>query len=129
MPVPPPLHQLGARFLGLPVIRRGLCRTAFAQPDRDVGPAELEIASLHLACPNWAGALASFARSGGFGGSGSPLPPQPVRVIWGRDARILSRPQKQAVESLLGGHITELEGCGHLPHIDQPTTVARLWHA
>ena len=129
MPVPPPLHHLGARFLGLPVIRRGLCRTAFAQPDRDVGPAELEIASLHLACPNWAGALASFARSGGFGGSGSPLPPQPVRVIWGRDDRILSRPQKQAVESLLGGHITELEGCGHLPHIDQPTTVARLWHA
>ena len=129
MPVPPPLHQLGARFLGLPVIRRGLCRTAFAQPDRDVGQAELEIASLHLACPNWAGALASFARSGGFGGSGSPLPPQPVRVIWGRDDRILSRPQKQAVESLLGGHITELEGCGHLPHIDQPTTVARLWHA
>ncbi len=129
MPVPPPLHQLGARFLGLPVIRRGLCRTAFAQPDRDVGPAELEIASLHLACPNWAGALACFARSGGFGGSGSPLPPQPVRVIWGRDDRILSRPQKQAVESLLGGHITELEGCGHLPHIDQPTTVARLWHA
>jgi hypothetical protein len=129
MPVPPPLNQLGARFLGLPVIRRGLCRTAFAQPDRDVGPAELEIASLHLACPNWAGALASFARSGGFGGSGSPLPPQPVDVIWGRDDRILSRPQKQAVESLLGGHITELEGCGHLPHIDQPTTVARLWHA
>jgi pimeloyl-ACP methyl ester carboxylesterase len=129
MPVPPPLNQLGARFLGLPLIRRGLCRTAFAQPDRDVGPAELEIASLHLACPNWAGALASFARSGGFGGSGSPLPPQPVDVIWGRDDRILSRPQKQAVESLLGGHITELEGCGHLPHIDQPTTVARLWHA
>jgi pimeloyl-ACP methyl ester carboxylesterase len=129
MPVPPPLNQLGARFLGLPVIRRGLCRTAFAQPDRDVGPAELEIASLHLACPNWAGALASFARSGGFGGSGSPLPPQPVDVIWGHDDRILSRPQKQAVQSLLGERITELEGCGHLPHIDQPTTVARLWHA
>jgi len=129
MPVPPPLHQLGARFLGLPVIRRGLCRTAFAQPERDVGPAELEIASLHLASPNWAGALASFARSGGFGGSGSPLPPQPLQVIWGRNDRILSRPQKQAVESLLGGRITELEGCGHLPHIDQPATVARLWHA
>lgn len=128
MPVPPLLDQLGARFLGLPAIRRGLCRTAFAQPDRDVGPAELEIASLHLRCPNWAGALASFARSGGFAGSGSPLPPQPVDVIWGRDDRILSRPQKQAVQSLLGGRITELEGCGHLPHIDQPATVARLWH-
>ena len=128
MPVPPLLDQLGARFLGLPAIRRGLCRTAFAQPDRDVGPAELEIASLHLRCPNWAGALATFARSGGFAGSGSPLPPQPVDVIWGRDDRILSRPQKQAVQSLLGERITELEGCGHLPHIDQPATVARLWH-
>ena len=128
MPVPPLLDQLGARFLGLPAIRRGLCRTAFAQPDRDVGPAELEIASLHLRCPNWAGALATFARSGGFAGSGSPLPPQPVEVIWGRDDRILSRPQKQAVQSLLGERITELEGCGHLPHIDQPATVARLWH-
>jgi pimeloyl-ACP methyl ester carboxylesterase len=128
MPVPPLLDQLGARFLGLPAIRRGLCRTAFAQPDRDVGPAELEIASLHLRCPNWAGALATFARSGGFAGSGSPLPPQPVEVIWGRDDRILSRPQKQAVQSLLGERITELEGCGHLPHIDQPATVARLWN-
>ena len=128
MPVPPLLDQLGARFLGLPAIRRGLCRTAFAQPDRDVGPAELEIASLHLRCPNWAGALATFARSGGFAGSGNPLPPQPVEVIWGRDDRILSRPQKQAVQSLLGERITELEGCGHLPHIDQPATVARLWH-
>jgi pimeloyl-ACP methyl ester carboxylesterase len=129
MPVPPLLDQLGARFLGLPAIRRGLCRTAFAQPDRDVGPAELEIASLHLRCPNWAGALATFARSGGFAGSGNPLPPQPVEVIWGRDDRILSRPQKQAVQSLLGERITELEGCGHLPHIDQPATVARLWNA
>ncbi|MFM7455635.1 MAG: alpha/beta fold hydrolase [Vulcanococcus sp.] len=129
MPVPPLLDQLGARFLGLPAIRRGLCRSAFAQPDRDVGPAELEIASLHLACPNWAGALARFARSGGFAGSGSPLPPQPIQVIWGREDRILSRPQKQAVQSLLGERITELEGCGHLPHIDQPATVARVWHA
>ena len=129
MPVPPLLDQLGARFLGLPAIRSGLCRSAFAEPDRDVGPAELEIASLHLACPNWAGALAAFARSGGFAGSGSPLPPQPIQVIWGRNDRILSRPQKQAVQSLLGERITELEACGHLPHIDQPTTVARLWHA
>jgi pimeloyl-ACP methyl ester carboxylesterase len=128
MPVPPLLDQLGARFLGLPAIRRGLCRSAFAQPDRDVGPAELEIASLHLACPNWTGALAAFARSGGFAGSGSPLPPQPIQVVWGRNDRILRPPQKRAAQALLGERITELDECGHLPHIDQPTTVARLWH-
>jgi pimeloyl-ACP methyl ester carboxylesterase len=128
MPVPALLDQLGARFLGLPAIRQGLCRSAFAQPDRDVGPAELEIASLHLACPNWAGALAAFARSGGFAGSGQPLPEQPIQVIWGRNDRILRPPQKRAAQALLGERITELDDCGHLPHIDQPTTVARLWH-
>ena len=128
MPVPAPLHLLGARFLGLPAIRRGLCRSAFAAPDRDVGPAELEIASLHLACPNWAGALAAFARSGGFGGCGTPLPQQPIQVIWGRDDRILRPAQKREAAGLLGERIIELDACGHLPHIDQPSTVARIWH-
>ena len=128
MPVPPLLDQLGARFLSLPPIRQGLCRSAFAMPDRDVGPAELEIASLHLACDNWAGALAAFARSGGFAGCGTPLPPQPISVLWGQNDRILRPPQKRAAQALLGERITELESCGHLPHIDQPTTVARIWH-
>ena len=112
MPVPPLLDQLGARFLGLPAIRRGLCRTAFAQPDRDVGPAELEIASLHLATPGWAAALARFARSGGFAGVGQPLPDQPLSVLWGADDRILRPPQKRAAQQLLGERISELEQIG-----------------
>jgi pimeloyl-ACP methyl ester carboxylesterase len=128
MPVPPLLDQLGARFLALPGVRRGLCRSAFAEPDRDVGPAELEIASLHLRCPNWAGALGAFARSGGFAGCGEPLPGQPIAVLWGANDRILRAPQKRAAQALLGERITELAACGHLPHIDQPATVARTWH-
>jgi pimeloyl-ACP methyl ester carboxylesterase len=128
MPVPPLLDQLGARFLALPGVRRGLCRSAFAEPDRDVGPAELEIASLHLHCPNWAGALGAFARSGGFAGCGEPLPEQPIAVLWGANDRILRTPQKRAAQALLGERITELAACGHLPHIDQPATVARTWH-
>ena len=128
MPVPPLLDQLGARFLALPGVRRGLCRTAFADPDRDVGPAELEIASLHLQCPNWGPALAAFARCGGFAGCGEPLPPQPIQVLWGANDRILRPPQKRAAQALLGERIRELEACGHLPHIDQPATVARIWH-
>ena len=128
MPVPPLLDQLGARFLALPAVRRGLCRTAFADPDRDVGPAELEIASLHLQCPGWGRALAAFARSGGFAGCGEPLPSQPIQVLWGANDRILRPPQKRAAQALLGERITELAACGHLPHIDQPTTVAEIWH-
>jgi pimeloyl-ACP methyl ester carboxylesterase len=127
MPVPPLLDALGVRFLALPGVRRGLCRTAFADPDRDVGPAELEIASLHLASPGWAQALGAFARSGGFAGGGSPLPPQPLQVLWGQQDRILRPPQKRAALALLGDCVLELDDCGHLPHIDQPAAVALAW--
>jgi pimeloyl-ACP methyl ester carboxylesterase len=127
MPVPPLLDALGVRFLALPGVRRGLCRSAFADPDQAVGPAELEIASLHLASPGWAQALGSFARSGGFAGSGSPLPPQPLQVLWGQNDRILRPPQKRAALALLGDRLVELADCGHLPHIDQPVAVAEAW--
>jgi pimeloyl-ACP methyl ester carboxylesterase len=29
----------------------------------------------------------------------------------------------------LGDRVEELAACGHLPHIDQPQTVARRWQA
>jgi pimeloyl-ACP methyl ester carboxylesterase len=127
MPLPPLLDGLGVRFLALPSVRGGLCRSAFANPDLDVGPAELEIASLHLRAPGWAEALRRFARSGGFAGCGAPLPPQPLAVLWGADDRILRAPQKRAAQALLGSRITELATCGHLPHIDQPERVASAW--
>ncbi len=127
MPLPPLLDGLGVRFLALPAVRRGLCRSAFANPDLDVGPAELEIASWHLRAPGWAEALRRFARSGGFAGCGAPLPPLPLAVLWGADDRILRAPQKRAAQDLLGSRITELATCGHLPHIDQPERVASAW--
>ncbi|MFM7635802.1 MAG: alpha/beta fold hydrolase [Cyanobacteriota bacterium] len=127
MPLPPLLDGLGVRFLALPSVRRGLCRTAFAEPDRDVGAAELEIACLHLRSPGWAAALAAFAGSGGFAGCGQPLPPQPLAVLWGADDRILRPPQKRAALALLGDRVRELDRCGHLPHLDQPQVVARTW--
>ena len=127
MPLPPVLDGLGVKFLAQPSVRRGLCRSAFADPDRNVGPAELEIASLHLSSPGWAKALRRFARSGGFAGCGDPLPSQPLQVLWGADDRILRAPQKKAARTLLGPRIRELEDCGHLPHIDQPERVAAAW--
>ena len=127
MPVPPLLDRLGVTFLGLPAVRRGLCRSAFADPARDVGPAELQIASWHLGCPGWAQALACFARSGGFAGCGHPLPSLPLQVLWGSNDRILRPPQKRDALALLGGRLQELPDCGHLPHIDQPHQVAAAW--
>jgi pimeloyl-ACP methyl ester carboxylesterase len=127
MPLPPLLDGLGVWFLGRPGVRRGLCRSAFADPDSSVGPAELDIASLHLATPGWGTALACFARSGGFAGCGEPLPSQPLQVLWGADDRILRAPQKRAALALLGERVRELEHCGHLPHLDQPAQVAASW--
>jgi len=127
MPVPPLLDRLGVSFLGLPAVRRGLCRSAFADPAKNVGEPELQIASWHLACPGWAQALACFARSGGFAGCGDPLPPVPLQVLWGRNDRILRPPQKRDALALLGGRLQELPDCGHLPHIDQPHQVAAAW--
>jgi len=129
MPLPPLLDGLGVRFLALPGVRRGLCRTAFADPEASVGAAELEIASLHLQSPGWAEALRRFARSGGFAGSGAPLPQQPIAVLWGANDRILRAPQKRAALALLGDRVRDLNDCGHLPHLDQPTTVAATWLA
>jgi pimeloyl-ACP methyl ester carboxylesterase len=108
-------------------VRRGLCRSAFADPDASVGPAELEIASLHLRTPGWSDSLRRFARSGGFAGCGSPLPPQPLQALWGANDRILRPPQKRAALALLGDRVRELEHCGHLPHLDQPALVADTW--
>lgn len=127
MPLPPLLDALGVRFLGLPSVRRSLCRTAFADPAASVGPAEEEIASLHLATPGWADSLRRFARSGGFAGCGEPLPSQPLEVLWGADDRILRAPQKKAALALLGERVQELAECGHLPHLDQSERVAAAW--
>ena len=126
-PLPPILDGLGVGLLSLPAVRRGLCRSAFADPEAAIGPAELEIASLPLAVPGWAESLRRFARSGGFAGCGTPLPRQPLTALWGAQDRILRPPQKRAAAALLGERLREVEGCGHLPHLDRPDFVARTW--
>lgn len=127
MPIPPLLDRLGVAFLSLPNVRARLCRSAFADPDTAVGPAEVEISSLHLQVPGWGESLRQFARSGGFAGCGDPLPSQPLMALWGSNDRILRPPQKRAALALLGEQLRDLPACGHLPHIDQPQAVVNTW--
>ncbi len=129
MPVPPLLDGLGVRFLALPGVgpRRGR-RPRAGPPPPGGPPARARDTHPHQA-PRWGEALAAFARSGGFAGCGSPLPAQPLQVLWGAQDRILRPPQKRAAQALLGERLHELDQCGHLPHIDQPDTVARHWLA
>ena len=125
MPLPPVLDRLGVWFLSRPGVRKGLCKQAFADPKASVGPAEEQIASLHLQCSGWADALAAFARTGGFGGSGHPLPDQPLHAMWGANDRILQPRLKEQAAKLLVNPVETLESCGHLPHLDQPEQVAQ----
>ena len=126
-PLPALLASLGVRFLALPWVRRGLTHSAFADSAASVGPAELEIASLHLQTPGWAEALARFARSGGFAGCGTPLPPQAIQVLWGEQDRVLGAADRRAAEALFGEALVSVPRCGHLPHLDQPKLVRDHW--
>jgi pimeloyl-ACP methyl ester carboxylesterase len=126
-PLPPLLAALGVRFLSLPRVRRGLTHTAFADPKGRVGPAEHEIASLHLRAPGWAESLAKFASSGGFAGRGAPLPSLPITVLWGERDRVLGPAARRAAEALFGEALVSVPDCGHLPHLDQPKLVSDHW--
>ncbi len=126
-PIPHPLDKLGVCFLSQKPVRKAICRQAFADPNKSVGLAEEQIASLHLGIEGWGRSLAGFARSGGLANYGNPLPKQPLNVIWGAQDRILKGVQKEAAISLLKDHFEQLENCGHLPHLDRPDFVASQW--
>ena len=125
--IPRPLDLLGTYFLKQPCIRKSLCRQAFADPNKSVGKAEEQIASLHLNVPGWQRSLAEFARSGGISDYGKPLPSQPIDVIWGAQDKIIKRSERTKSMILIGKKLSELENCGHLPHLDNPNFVAKYW--
>ena len=56
-------------------------------------------------------------------GCGEPLPPQPIRVLWGDRDRVLGPGLRRQADALLGDRILPVPQCGHLPHLDQPTLV------
>ena len=93
--IPWPLNHLGAFFLSQPFVRRGLCRQAFAEPKKNVGPAEEQIASIHLKVPGWQTSLADFAANGGVSGCGLPKPVQPLKIILGKYDRIIPKDEKE----------------------------------
>jgi len=54
---------------------------------------------------------------------------QPLDIIWGKDDRILNESlRKKCMGLLLNCKHEEIEGCGHLPHIDKPQLIANRIH-
>ncbi len=127
--IPFPLNQIGASFLGLPQVRKSLCRQAFAFPDECVGKMEEQIASIHLGCQGWRNSLASFAKSGGFAGTQKyiqNIPNIPIKTLCGENDRILGKKEIKNIRSIEKLNFVGLQNCGHLPHIDLPSLSSKI---
>ena len=127
--IPWPLNHFGAFFLSQTFVRRGLCRQAFADPKNNVGPAEEQIASIHLKVPGWQASLADFAANGGVSGCGLPQPTQPLKIILGKYDRIIPKKEKEETKRTYNSNIEIANNSGHLPHLEEPQLVAKAWES
>ncbi len=124
--IPFPLNQIGATFLGLPQVRKSLCRQAFAYPDKSVGSMEEQIASIHLGCFGWRNSLASFAKSGGFAGTYKYMQNISIKTICGENDRILGKNEITKIKEIDELNFIGLKNCGHLPHVDLPSLTGKI---
>ena len=124
--IPFPLNQIGAIFLGLPQVRKSLCRQAFAYPDKSVGLMEEQIASVHIGCSGWRNSLASFAKSGGFAGTYKNIQNISIKTICGENDRILGKKEINRIKKIDQLNFTGLKNCGHLPHVDLPSLSGKM---
>ena len=124
--IPFPLNQIGASFLGLPGVRKTLCRQAFAYPEKCVGKMEEQIASIHLGCKGWRNSLASFAKSGGFSGTQKYIKSISIKTVCGENDRILGKKEIQNIKKIEKLNFIGLQNCGHLPHIDLPSLSTKI---
>ena len=124
--IPFPLNQIGATFLGLPQVRKSLCRQAFAYPDKSVGSMEEQIASIHLGCSGWRNSLASFAESGGFAGTYNHMQNISIKTICGENDRILGKKEINKIKQIDQLNFIGLKNCGHLPHVDLPSLTGKV---
>tara|TARA_Y100001968_G_C19355116_1_gene716754 strand:- start:441 stop:1346 length:906 start_codon:yes stop_codon:yes gene_type:complete len=122
-----PFNHLGAFFLGQPLVRKGLCKQAFANPTNSVGPAEEQIASIHIKVPGWQTSLANFAAEGGVSNCGLPKPNQPLKIILGKSDRIIPKAEKEETKRIYNSNIEIAKNSGHLPHLEEPKLVAEAW--
>ncbi len=122
-----PLNHFGAFFLRQPIVRKSLCKQAFADPIKSVGPAEEQIASIHLKVPGWQSSLADFAAEGGVSDCGNPKPNQPLKIILGKYDRIIPKNEKKETKRIYNSNIEIATNSGHLPHLEEPKLIAEAW--
>jgi pimeloyl-ACP methyl ester carboxylesterase len=132
--IPTPLAYLGAEVLRNPWVRDRISKAAYCDP-RWASADAATCAALHLDCPGWRRAMASFTQSGGYRGLAARIATltPPTLVIWGRDDRILgvedARRFDQALQDRTSYHrLLWIDRCGHVPHLEQPQATAQAIH-
>lgn len=88
----------------------------------------MNIGRLHCLFPWWKDATVDFMRSGGYNVVAQiEQVKQKTLIIWGEDDQIISN--KLAVRlhcELPNAIIRQIPDCGHLPHVERPSSVAKL---
>ncbi|CAI0390760.1 unnamed protein product [Linum tenue] len=88
----------------------------------------MNIGRLHCTYHWWADATVNFMRSGGYDVARLiPKINQKTLIIWGEDDKIIS--SKLGVRlhcELPNAIIRQIPNCGHIPHVEKPSSVAKL---
>ncbi|KMT08944.1 hypothetical protein BVRB_6g136590 isoform A [Beta vulgaris subsp. vulgaris] len=88
----------------------------------------MNIGRLHCLYPWWEDAAVNFMTSGGY--NVVPLinqVKQQTLIIWGEDDQIISYKLAFKLHSeLQGATLRQIPDCGHIPHVEKPTSVADL---
>lgn len=110
------------KFLRKPSVRQKISEKAYFDPTFASLDAQ-HCAALHLNSPNWAQALISFTRSGGYRSLRSRLSQltMPTLLVWGEADQILGTKDAQPFQRKIPqSQLVWIPNCGHVPHLEQP---------
>jgi pimeloyl-ACP methyl ester carboxylesterase len=124
----PPLDYLATEFLRNPKVRQSITRTAYKNKKLATLDSQL-CASLHLECTDWNKALIAFTKSGGYSAfrfkTLSQIA-QPTLILWGDSDKILgTKDAKRFKLAIPNSKLIWIKDCGHVPHVEQPQSVAQ----
>lgn len=131
----PPLDRLAAAFLKSVKVRKRIIENAYY--DRRLATEDaLYCSLLHLAHPNWAKAIISFTKSGGYNFLRPKISqiPQETLIIWGEEDQILGTKDATRFESTIpDSELVWIPQSGHVPHLEKPEltteTILRFFRA
>jgi len=116
----PPLDRLATAFLSNRRVRQKISENAYYDK-RFANEDALCCSMLHLAHPNWAQALISFTKSGGYHLNDQIAQiQQPTLILWGEQDQILGTNDATRFEATIPNRqLIWIPESGHVPHLEK----------